>query len=194
MPEKKPLFRTARLTTCGVRRVMDGKPGMTFPIDHITLAPVSGGEIAHVRDYRYKDRPISGEQQFVIWTLGVGDWEPLDDLYGVLSNELVINFFDLNGVSLEYFMVPNDPETKKSAAERAKWLRDEIAANVVIEACDSSEQKSPLDRAKTALLNERYPLVTKQIAETITSAELHQLNRIRAALDILDETTTLVFP
>ena len=64
-----------RLTRSGLSRVLNATVGQIFLVDHFT--PGVGGLVAHVRDFRYPQCERPTVRDFQIWSLGVGDWEPV---------------------------------------------------------------------------------------------------------------------
>lgn len=60
-----------KLTKAGEARILDGKEGMTFPLD--TMGGVDD-RCAHVRDYRYPGDHFP----FQIWTLGPDEFEVIE--------------------------------------------------------------------------------------------------------------------
>lgn len=64
-----PARAVVRLKTQGTIRVLDGKPGMTFPVDNAHLNVRHDVVIVHVRDYRYGD----GGNAWQIWTMHLGE-------------------------------------------------------------------------------------------------------------------------
>ncbi len=61
------------LTEEGVRRVLDGKPGMVFVVDHTTNRLGTHETICHVRDpQKTPYQPLGSDQ---LWTLGPEDYE-----------------------------------------------------------------------------------------------------------------------
>jgi hypothetical protein len=56
------------LTPYGVRRVLEGAPGMTFAVEHFTDAmSYPERKVAHVRDYRFGPT-------YQVWSLGPEDY------------------------------------------------------------------------------------------------------------------------
>lgn len=56
------------LTRAGEWRVLQGKAGMLFLVDSVTIRP-DGGIVRHVRDYRYEQNG----KPYQIWSLGPDD-------------------------------------------------------------------------------------------------------------------------
>lgn len=61
-----------KLRASGIRRVLESKEGMTFPLDYFTES-AGGGNVAHVRDYRYPGNRVS----YQIWSLAPEDYDIL---------------------------------------------------------------------------------------------------------------------
>lgn len=61
----------AKLKREGLERVLDGRVGMTFPVDSFT--PGVRGPVAHVRDYRY----FGSHYPYQTWSIGADGYELL---------------------------------------------------------------------------------------------------------------------
>lgn len=59
-----------RINERGVARVLNGEVGMHFIVDHYTDR-VSGGKVAHVRDYRFTKK----HEGFQVWSIGDDGYE-----------------------------------------------------------------------------------------------------------------------
>lgn len=57
----------------GASRILDCKAGRNFDVDHYTNR-ISGGRVAHVRDYRYQNEDLG--RDFQIWSIGDDGFEP----------------------------------------------------------------------------------------------------------------------
>lgn len=63
--------KVVKINQEGCFRVLEGRPGMTFIVDHFTG---STQQVAAVRDYRFPD----GHKPFQIWSIGSNGYEMVD--------------------------------------------------------------------------------------------------------------------
>lgn len=66
----------------GLARVLSGMVGMTFVVDKFTDG--ARGRVAHVRDYRYPNRPGG----FQIWSIGAEGYEEITSMKTITRNDL----------------------------------------------------------------------------------------------------------
>lgn len=74
-----------RLKEAGLKRVLNGRAGMTFVVDSFTETLDERGKVAHVRDYRGKDAALGRE--FQIWSIGPDGYEMVENP----RRELILN-------------------------------------------------------------------------------------------------------
>ncbi|MER9652499.1 hypothetical protein NKJ26_03140 [Mesorhizobium sp. M0152] len=132
-----------KLNASGLHRVLDGKIGMTFIVDAFTES-LSGGNIAHVRDYRYpqEGRPWQiwniGPEGYDILTPDPLRWEPDPD--PVTDGDLLAFAGDVpvGGVKRsgsgryrwEIVSLPGNPPLRD---HRAGWLETEADAKAKVQ-------------------------------------------------------------
>ena len=70
-------METVALTKSGTARVLNGVPGMTFPVVSESRRISDNKRIVVVADFRYPKTEEGGRLPFQPWSLGPDDYEPV---------------------------------------------------------------------------------------------------------------------
>lgn len=68
-------MRVVRLKEKGLDRVLNGTVGMTFIVDKFTDTVDDRGQMAHVRDYRFRREHWQTSKMYQIWSIGPEGYE-----------------------------------------------------------------------------------------------------------------------